>query len=96
MKARIRVTTMMTKDLTLISISSADSRSLGLLSRSSNSSFNFFLQYGGYKVFRTVLIEFTQRLLATFRLKVVRVLAKVAVLVMATCKQKWKKYTYQQ
>jgi len=59
MNARIRVTTMMTNDLTLISISSADSRSLGLLSRSSNSSFNFLLQYGGYKVFRTVLIEFT-------------------------------------
>jgi len=96
MNARIRVTTMITNDLTLISISSALRRSLGLLRNARSSSFNFLLQYGGYKVFRTILIEFTQRLLATFRLKVVRVLAKVAVLVMATCTKKWKKYTYQQ
>ena len=86
---------MITKDRTLISISSALSRSLGLLRNARSSSFNFLLQNRGYKIFRTILIEFTQRLLATFRLKVIRVLAKIAVLVMTTCTQKRKKYTYQ-
>jgi len=85
---------MITKDRTLISISSALSRSLGLLRNASRSSFNFLLQNGGYKIFRAVLIEFTQRLLASLRLEIVRVLAKIPVLIMATCTQKWEKCTY--
>ena len=95
MKANIKVTTMITKDRTLISISSALRRSLGLLRNARSSSFNFLLQNGGYKIFRAVLIEFTQRLLASLRLEIVRVLAKIPVLIMATCTQKWEKCTYQ-
>jgi len=60
-----------------------------------SSSFNFLLQYRGYKVFGAILVKFTQWLLATFGFKVIGVLAKISILVMATCKEKWKKYTYQ-
>jgi len=95
MKANIRVTTMITKDRTLISISSALRRSLGLLRNASRSSFNFLLQNRGYQILRTILIKLTSRLLTTFFIEVVRILAIIPVSIIATCTQKWKKYTYQ-
>jgi hypothetical protein len=82
----MRVTTTMTKDRVRASISSAVNRSrLGLgVNRSNRISFNFLLQYRGYKVFWAVLSKLTTGLLATSITEVVRVLAKVAVLVLAT------------
>jgi len=41
------------------------------------------------------LIKLTNRLLASLGLEVVRILAKIPILVMATCTKKWEKYTYQ-
>ena len=72
----------MTKALVRASISSAVSRGLLLgVSRSSSSSFNFLLQYWGYKVFGTVLGKFTTGMLTLSRAEVVWVLAVIAVLI---------------
>jgi len=57
---------------------------LGLgVSRSSRISFNFLLQYRGYEVFWAVLSELTTGMLTLSRTEVVRVLAKIAVLIVA-------------
>jgi len=83
MKARIRVTTMITNDRTLISISSALSRSLLLLRSARRISFNFLLQNRGYQIFRTILIKLTSGLLTPFFAKVIRVLAIISVRIVA-------------
>jgi hypothetical protein len=46
--------------------------------------FNFFLQYGCYKVLRAILGELASRLLATFLVPVVGVLAEITVPVLTT------------
>ena len=85
MKQKINVTMMITNALTRTSISSAVNRGL-LLSRSlSRKSFNFLLQYRGYKVFRAVLVELASGFLASCVRKMGRVLAVISETVFAPC-----------
>jgi len=77
--AKINVTTTTTKALTSASISSADRRSLRLLSNRSRGSFNFLLQDWGYKIIRAGLVKLTSRLLALSRAEVIRVLTIIPV-----------------
>ena len=79
MNAKISVTMMITKARTRTSISSAVNRSLGLLNRANNSSFNFLLQNGCYEIFWAGLVKLTSRLLALSRAEVIRVLAIIPV-----------------
>jgi len=83
MNANMSVTMTITKALTLISISSALSRGLlGLgVSSLSRISFNFLLQDRGYKIFRASLIKLAARFLALGSAEVVRILAKIPVLI---------------
>jgi uncharacterized membrane protein YciS (DUF1049 family) len=53
------------------------------VSRSSRISFNFLLQYGGYKVFGAVLSEFTAGLLALSRIKMIWILAIISIFISA-------------
>ena len=87
MNAKISVTMMITKARTRTSISSADRRSLGLLNRANNSSFNFLLQNGGYEIFWAGLVKFTSRLLALSGAEIIRVLAIIPVGIPAASQQ---------
>ena len=96
MKQKISVTMTMTNALTRTSISSAVNRGL-LLSRSlSSNSFNFLLQYRGYKVFGTVLVELTPGLLASCIREVVGVLAKIPKTVFAPGQTQGYRQRYQE
>jgi hypothetical protein len=79
MNAKISVTMMITKARTRTSISSAVSRSLGLLNRANNSSFNFLLQNRCYEIFGAGLVKLTSRLLTLSGGKVIRILAIIPI-----------------
>jgi hypothetical protein len=80
MPARIKVTTRTTKAQTLTSISSWVRRRFGWNRCGLD---NCFLQYWGYKVIRTILGKQTIRALASLGREVLRILAKVAISVIA-------------
>jgi hypothetical protein len=81
MPARIKVTSRTTKAQTRISISSCVRSRLGWNRWGLD---NCFLQYGGYKIIGTVLGELAVRTLASLGRKVLWVLAKVAIAIIAS------------